>query len=111
MICSREAGAAFKRFEQVPAFGRQIKRQIKDMARQLRANLPQFQWLEKSQADKALLTFDLQANDLNVKTVQGNSLHRYKVAEDLQLVSTVTSAPRPYLSANTEPATGPLQKL
>jgi hypothetical protein len=77
------------------------------LARQLQVNLPQFKWLEEGQVDQALLTFDLQAKALDVRTVQGDSLHKYKVTEDQQLVTTVTSAPRPYTSTQAEVTSAP----
>jgi len=106
-----EAGAQFKRFEQVPAFLKTAQEADPGLARQLQVNLPQFQWLEEDQADLALLSFDLQAKSLDVRTVQGDSLHKYKVTEDQQLVTTVTSAPRPYTSTQAEPKSKPLQQL
>lgn len=106
-----EAGAQFKRFEQVPAFLKTVQEADPGLARQLQVNLPQFKWLEEGQVDQALLTFDLQAKALDVRTVQGDSLHKYKVTEDLQLESTVTSAPRPYTSTQAEPKSKSLQKL
>ena len=106
-----EAGAQFKRFEQVPAFLKTAQEADPGLARQLQVNLPQFQWLEEGQVDQALLTFDLQAKALDVRTVQGDSLHKYKVTEDQQLVTTVTSAPRPYTSTQAEPKSKPLQQL
>jgi len=106
-----EAGAPFKRFEQVPAFLKTDPEADQDLSRQLQVNLPQFQWLQKGQTDQALLVFDLQAKALDIRTVQGDSLHKYKVTEDQQLVSTDTSAPRTSLSTQTKPKTKPLQQF
>lgn len=106
-----EAGAILTRFEQVPAFLKADQEAEPDLARQLQINLPQFKWLEKSQSDQALLTFNLQAEALDVRTVQGDSLHRYKVTEDQQLESTVTSAPRPSLAERKKSESKPLQQL
>lgn len=106
-----EAGAPFKRFEQVPAFLKADQEADQDLARELQVNLPQFRWLNKAEADQALLTFDLQASDLDVRSLQGDSLHRYQVTEDQQLASTMTSTPRPYVSSQPEPKPKPLQQL
>ena len=40
-----EAGAQFKRFEQVPAFLKTVQEADPGLARQLQVNLPQFKWL------------------------------------------------------------------
>ena len=104
-------GAALKRFEQVPAILVTDNEADKDLTRQLQVDLPQFQWLDGSQTDQALLTFNLRGDTLDVRTAQGNSLHKYRVSEDQQLVSTATSAPRPYVTPQSGPEPGPLQKV
>jgi hypothetical protein len=104
-------GAALKRFEQVPAILVTDNEADIDLARQLQVDLPQFQWLDGSQTDQALLTFNLRGDALDVRTAQGNSLHKYRVSEDQQLVSTATAAPRPYVTPQSGPEPGPLQKV
>ena len=104
-------GAPLKRFEQVPAILVTDALADKELARQLQINLPQFQWLEESQSEQALLTFNLQVDALDVRNAEGNSLHKYLITEDQQLVSTATSAPRPSVTAPTGPEPGPLQKI
>jgi hypothetical protein len=104
-------GASFKRFEKVPAILVIDDQADKELARQIQVDLPHLLWLQDSQSDQALLTFNLQENALDVKTAQGNSLHRYLVTKDQQLVSTATSAPRPYAAPQSGPEPGPLQKV
>ncbi len=104
-------GALLKRFEQVPAIVLTDNQADKELSRQIQVNLPQFQWLQDNHSDQALLTFNLQGNSLDVRTAQGNSLHKYLVTEDQQLVSTATSSPRPYVAPQSGPEPGVLQKV
>ena len=104
-------GASLKRFEQVPAILVTENEADQELARQIQVNLPQFHWLEDNQGGQALLIFNLQRGALDVRTAQGNSLHKYVVTEDQQLVSTVVSAPRPYVTPQSGPEPGPLQKV
>jgi hypothetical protein len=107
-----ENGAALKRFEQVPAlFVVDTSSDRIELARQVKVNLPQFQWLEANQAEQALLTFALQDSALEIKNPQGDSLHRYSITADQQLVSTVGSAPRPYAAPKSGSKPGILQKF
>jgi hypothetical protein len=87
-----ENGAAFKRFEQVPALLVDETAGDAELARRIKASLPQFNWLEKDAGAGALLTFTLQDGALEVRDARGDSLHKYLVTEDQQLVGTATTA-------------------
>jgi hypothetical protein len=105
------SGAPVKRFEQVPARFIDASTNGAELVRQFKANLPQFKWLEENQPEQALLTFALQGESLEVKSAQGDILHRYSVTEDQQLVSTAGRAPGPYVAPPSGPEPGPLQKI
>ncbi|MGW8313485.1 MAG: FG-GAP repeat domain-containing protein, partial [Desulfuromonadales bacterium] len=108
-----ENGAQLKRFEQVPAsFVTGTDADSNELIRQFKVNLPQLLWLADNQTEYALLTFAMQGNSLEVKTVGGDLLHRYKLTADQQLAVTSPS-PRPSVSAPTSTGaqTGPLQKI
>jgi len=102
-------GASIKRFEQVPATIVASPEANKEIAREVQLNLPQFKWLE-SGAPGALLTFNLEKQALDVLTAQGDSLHRYKISEDQQLVSSAITAQRPTVVTQSK-RKRPLQQL
>ncbi len=104
------AGAQVKRFEQVPAVLTGDPTGSSELARQLKANLPQLHWLEGSESNRALLTFTLGNHALEVRNAQGDSLHKYKVADD-QLVGTTATALRPATSPPAGPQPNVLQRL
>ena len=87
-----ENGAAFKRFEQVPALLVDETAGDAELARRIKTSLPQFNWLEKDAGAGALLTFTLQTGALEVRDARGDSLHKYLVTEDQQLVGTAATA-------------------
>ena len=104
-------GASLKRFEQVPALFVDATEDGSELARQIKVNLPQVKWLEDNSSDTALLIFTLQGDALEVRTAQGDSLHRYMVTDDQQLVSTTAYAPRPNVTAASGPKPGALQQF
>ncbi|MGK2907029.1 MAG: FG-GAP repeat domain-containing protein [Desulfuromonadales bacterium] len=106
-----ENGAQLKRFEQVPAILVTDSQADAELARQLQVNLPQFRWLQDSQADQAQLTFHLQEEALDVRTARGDSLHKYIISEDQRLVTTVTSPARRSAASQGDQETKPLQQL
>lgn len=81
-----KSGDQVRRFEQVPAVFVDSKGGGEGLASQIKMDLPQFRWLREGDSEQPLLTFQLQADTLAVKTVDGNLLHSYKVQEDRQLV-------------------------
>jgi len=103
-------GALLKRFEQVPAALEKGERANTELARQLQFNLPQFNWLQDSQKTQALLIFNLQEDVLDVRNVQGDSLHKYMITGD-QLVSTTMSSSRPTVSSPAAPKPKFLQQI
>jgi hypothetical protein len=105
-----ENGAQLMRFEQVPAILVTDSQADAELARQLKVNLPQFRWLH-NQADQALLTFNLQGEALDVRTAQGNSLHRYMVTEDQRVITTATSPALTSTASQGDQETKPLQRL
>ena len=88
------AGSPVKRFEQVPAVvaGKATEDEI--LVGQLKMDLPQFDWLSASQAEDALVIFNLQPGRLEVKNAEGNLLRSYTVTDAMQLAVPATS-PRP----------------
>jgi len=108
-----ENGAKLKRFEQVPVtFVVGSAQDNNELVRQFKVNLPQLQWLADNQTEHALLSFVLQGDSLEVKTAEGDLLHRYKITADQQLAMS-SSPPRPAVSAPTAsgPQPGALQKI
>ena len=104
-------GAPIKRFEQVPALIVDTSGSYSGLVRELKVNLPQFQWLAEGEADRALLTFSLQGESLDVKDQLDNSLHKYIVTRDQQLVSAANSAPRPAVAGQAKPQPKLLQQV
>ena len=80
-------GEQVRRFEQVPALFVDNTGDEGQLSRQIKADLPQFKWLPESDREQALLTFIMKADNLVVKTVDGNLLHSYSIKGDQQLVS------------------------
>ena len=103
--------APVKRFEKVPAILQTDERSDLELARQLQFNLPQFDWLQDTQKAQALLIFSLQEKALDVKTAQGDALHRYKITEDQQLVSAAAASSRPSVTSSTAPKPKLLQQV
>ena len=104
-------GARVKRFEQVPALFVDATETGSDLARELKVSLPQLQWLVGSEGDRALLTFTLQGESLDVKDQQNNSLHKYIVTKDQQLVSSTQSASRSAVAGPLKPQPKLLQQM
>jgi len=104
-------GIQVKRFEQVPALFVNTTENGRELVRELKVNLPQFQWLADDEADRALLTFTLQGETLDVRDQQDNTLHRYKVTKDQQLVSAAGSAQRPAVAGQAKPQPKLLQQV
>lgn len=103
--------APVKRFEKVPAILQTEERSDLELARQLQFNLPQFDWLQDTQKAQALLIFSLQEKALDVKTAEGDALHRYKITEDQQLVSAAAASSRPSVASSTAPKPKLLQQV
>jgi hypothetical protein len=78
--------------------------------RQVKAFLPQLEWLEDSNKDRALLTFTLKEGFVVVTNTQSVSLHKYKVTDEQELSDKKTS-PQPALSSGYKPKPKPLQQL
>ena len=105
-------GALLKRFEQVPTYFADTTAEGDKVMRQVMAYLPQLEWLLSSDKDRALLTFTLEGDTVEVKNTQGDSLHKYKVTDDQELATPKTSL-RPSLSSEAKPKSKakPLQQL
>ncbi len=103
-------GASVKRFEQVPARFVDATENGSELVRLVKLNLPQFRWLDEGASDATLLTFTLQADALEVATAQGDTLHRYEVTEDRQLVSATVPA-RPQVTTPSGPKPRILQQF
>ena len=104
-------GARVKRFEQVPARFVDNTENGSELVRELKVNLPQFEWLAESDSDRALLTFTLQGETLDVRDQQANSLRKYSVTKDQQLVSAARSAQRPTVGGQSKPQPKMLQQV
>ncbi len=104
------AGAQVKRFEQVPVVLIEEPGGSSDLGRQLKVNLPQLQWLASAERDRALLTFTLAADTLEVRNAQGDALHRYQVKGE-QLAGSTATALRPPVTAPAGPQPNVLQQL
>ena len=96
-------GEQVRRFEQVPAFFVDKRGDDGSLSGQIKAELPQFRWLQEGDNEEILLTFTLKNDALIVKTHEGHLLHKYAVKDNQQLVakpeivrpSYVASAPTP----------------
>ena len=106
-----ENGALIKRFEQVPALFVDNTEEAKALARQLKVDLPQFDWLDSAESDRALLTFSLEEKNLAVRNQQGDQLHKYMVTDDAQLVSTGGSTAGRAAAGHVKPKPKMLQQL
>lgn len=103
-------GARIKRFEQVPVRFVDNTEKGGELVRELKVNLPQFEWLAKDESERALLTFTLQDKLLEVRDLQENSLHRYTITEDHLLVDKDDAGQRPTVVTQSKPLK-PLQKF
>ncbi len=103
-------GALVKRFEQVPAFFAETTAEGDKVMRQVKAFLPQLEWLEDSNKDRALLIFTLKEGFVVVTNSQGVPLHKYKVTDEQELADTKAN-PQPALSSGYKPKPKPLQQL
>ena len=106
-----ENGAPIKRFEQVPALFVDNTQEAKDLARQVKVDLPQFDWLEPGEADRVLLTFSLEEKSLAIRNQQGDQLHKYLVTDDAQLVSASGGTSGRPASGHVKPKPRLLQQL
>ena len=104
-------GAQVKRFEQVPALFVDTTETGSELVREIKVNLPQFEWLAEHERDRALLTFTLQGETLDIKDQQNNSLHKYKVTKEQQLVSVAGSVQRPTVTGQSKPQPKLLQQV
>ena len=106
-----ENGTPIKRFEQVPALFVDNTENAKDLVRQVKVDLPQFVWLDSSEADRALLTFSLEEKNLTIRNQQGDQLHQYMVTDDDQLASTTGSASGRSAAGHVKPKPKMLQRV
>jgi hypothetical protein len=106
-----ENGAPVKRFEQVPALLVNNTEENKDLARQVKVDLPQFEWLDSDDAARALLTFTLEEKHLDIRNQQGDQLHKYMVTSDDQLASTAGSTPGRPAGSHVKPKPKMLQQF
>jgi hypothetical protein len=106
-----ENGAPVKRFEQVPALFVDNSEDARDLIRQVKVDLPQFNWLAAGEADSALLTFTLEEKDLTIRNQQGDQLHKYMVTDNDQLASTARSTPSGTAAGRMKPKPKMLQQL
>jgi len=106
-----ENGAPIKRFEQVPALFVDSTEEAKALARQVKADLPQFDWVDSAESDRALLTFSLEEKSLAIRNQQGDQLHKYMVTDDAQLVSTGGSSTGRAAAGHVKPKPKLLQQL
>jgi hypothetical protein len=104
-----QAGAPVKRFEQVPARFVLETDGDEQAMRRFKTNLPQLEWLEEAERERALLTFTQQGNSIEVRNAAGDALHSYRLTEDQQVVST-TAAPA-YSYGMTQPKPKLLQQV
>jgi hypothetical protein len=103
-------GAPLKRFEQVPARFVDTTDTGDEVGSQVKTNLPQLQWLESGDSERALLIFTFKGKSLVVKNAQGDSLYKYQVTDDQEL-ATPASSLRPAVSTASKPKPKPLQQL
>jgi hypothetical protein len=106
-----ENGTPVKRFEQVPALFVDNTEDAKALARQIKVDLPQFDWLDSNEAERALLTFTLEEKHLDIRNQQGDQLHRYMVTDDEQLASTAGSTPGRPAGSHVKPKPKMLQQF
>jgi hypothetical protein len=104
-------GAQVKRFEQVPALFVDNNADEGALASQVMMDLPQFLWLPEEQGDQALVTFILQGNELDVKTVQGSFLHNYEITENQQVKTPSEPVRRPFVPSQGQSEPKLLDKL
>jgi hypothetical protein len=103
-------GALVKRFEQVPAYFAGTTDEDAKVMRQIQAFLPQLEWLEESNKERALLIFTLKEGFVVVTDSLSVSLHKYKVTDEHELTDKQAS-PQPALAGGYKPKPKPLQQL
>ena len=107
-----ERGALLKRFDLVPArFVVETAEDRSELVRQIKVDLPQFQWVEDNQTEQALLLFAMQDDSMEIRNTQGDSLRRYRITADQLLVGAASNAPRPYAAPQSGPEPGVLKKF
>lgn len=105
-----KSGDQVRRFEQVPAQFIVDKGAGEGLASQVKMDLPQFRWLKEGDSEQPLLTFQLQADTLTIKTVGGNLLHSYKVEKDQQLATPRAQVRQPFVGQLVKPEKNLLQQ-
>ena len=107
-----ETGAHLKRFDLVPArFVVETAEDRSELVRQIKVDLPQFQWIEDNQTEQALLIFAMQDDSMEIRNAQGDSLRRYRITANQLLVGAASNAPRPYAAPQSGPEPGVLKKF
>ena len=104
-------GSPLMRYEQVPAVFIDETETGSDFARQVKAELPQFQWLPETDQTNALMTVTLKDNLLDFQDPEGISLHKYRVTDEQLLISAASTTRAPSVTAPPEPKPGVLQKF
>jgi hypothetical protein len=88
-----DKGDQVRRFEQVPTtFNGDNSQASNNLYKQLKAGLPQLNWLDNSNTTQPILTFSFKGSALSVESSSGNAFKTYK------LVNGVLIAPRPATS-------------
>lgn len=104
-------GAPVKRFEQVPALMRDETAAGSALAKQIKAELPQFMWLHEGDDAAVLVRVTLTEDFLEFKNAQGIILHKYKITEEQLLVGAAGTAQPSIVAPKTGPEKGFLQQM
>jgi hypothetical protein len=105
-----KTGAQVRRFEQVPALFVDKKDDDGAFSSQMKADLPQFKWLEAGDDAQPLLVFTLKNDSLVVKTSEEHLLHSYTVSDNQHLVAKAEPVRRSYVSEAPKPKRRPLEQ-